>query len=87
MDEQQQRSETNWSKIAAWVFGMWALMIPIGVSMVRTSVAEIVTSQNQFQNTFNAYVLNMERRVTLIEERLQVLSAAHINGNGTGRDK
>jgi hypothetical protein len=84
MDEQQ-KSETNWSKIAAWVFGCWALMIPIGVSMVRVSVNELVANQAQFQAAFNAYVLNMERRVTLIEERLQVLSSSHINGNG--RDK
>jgi hypothetical protein len=84
MDEQQ-KAETNWSKIAAWVFGMWALMIPIGVSMVRVSVNELAAAQTQFQISFNSYVLNMERRMTLMEERLQVLSAAHINGNG--RDK
>ena len=69
MTAEEKESGANWSKIAAWVFGCWALMVPLGVSMVRNSFAELSSTNTAFQTSFNAYVLTMERRMVLVEER------------------
>jgi hypothetical protein len=65
---------TDWAQIAAWVFGLWAVMVPLGVAMMRSAVREIVAAQSEFQRTFHAYVLDMEKRMTLVEERLGQVS-------------
>ena len=65
-----------WMRIAGASFGLWSLMIPIGIWMLSNtferaskntldSSVEIV----QFNRRFETYVLNMERRITIIEER------------------
>ena len=68
-----------WQKVAGFAFAAWAMAIPIGVSMVRGSVEQVLASQAQQSKDFQIYVLSMEKRVTLIEERqakvLQVLQA------------
>ena len=60
-----------WQRAAALAFGLWALMIPLGVGMVRNVVSELVEHDKEQANQMSAYVLAMERRVTLIEERQQ----------------
>jgi cysteine sulfinate desulfinase/cysteine desulfurase-like protein len=65
-----------WMRLAGASFGLWALMIPVGVMMIG-GVFERATKTNieaaseivAFNKRFEAYVLNMERRVTIIEER------------------
>lgn len=58
-----------WQRAAGLAFGLWALMVPLGVAMVRSAVEDIVRTQQDQIVTFNAYVLGMERRMTLMEER------------------
>jgi hypothetical protein len=65
-----------WMRIAAWAFGLWSLMIPVGVMMLKASfdkssasISKLADEHGAFVNRFEAYVLNMERRVTIIEER------------------
>jgi len=71
-----------WQKIAGFAFAAWAMAIPIGVSMVRGSVEDLLDSQAQQSKDFQVYVLSMEKRVTLIEERqakvLQILQAQEL---------
>lgn len=51
-----------WQKVAAFTFGLWAIMLPVAAGLVIASVT-------RFADRFDAYVLAMERRVTLLEER------------------
>ena len=75
-----------WMRVAGASFGLWALMIPVGVAMLsntfqKTAQTNIEAASEivSFNKRFEAYVLNMERRVTIIEERqnyvLQLLDA------------
>jgi len=65
-----------WMRIAGASFGLWSLMIPLGIWMLgntfekasRTSIENAVEF-NVFNKRFEAYVLGMERRITIIEER------------------
>lgn len=68
-DQHGNKRSEFWMKVAAWAFGLWSIMIPIGVTMVSNAVERIVSQQAQFQTEFKEYVLQMERRVTIIEER------------------
>jgi hypothetical protein len=70
-----------WYKIAAWAFGLWAVMIPLGVSMIRSAISASATTQDKFLADFHAYVLQMERRVTILEERMRDIKA---NGDSKG---
>jgi hypothetical protein len=60
-----------WQRVAGVAFGLWALMIPIGIGMVRSAVGELIQHDKDQAERLNNYVLAMERRVTLIEERQQ----------------
>lgn len=68
-----------WQKVAGFAFAAWAMAIPVGVSMVRSSVDDVLAAQAQQSKDFQVYVLTTEKRVTLVEERqakvLQVLQA------------
>lgn len=67
--EKDERRTERWLKIASLVFGVWAAMVPIGALTVSRSVEKIIEQQDKFQIEFRTYVLAMERRVTIIEER------------------
>ena len=56
-----------WQRAAAVAFGLWALMLPLGVALVRDSVAELVKHDRDQADRLNNYILAMERRVSLIE--------------------
>ena len=65
-----------WMKVAAVAFGLWSLMIPIGITLLQKSVDKVVEANEHFLTNFNQYVLSMERRTTLLEERqIQLLKA------------
>jgi hypothetical protein len=66
-----------WYRVAAWTFGLWAIMIPIGVAIIRNAISTTTTTQEKFLSDFHAYVLHMERRVTVLEERLRVNHGEH----------
>ena len=65
-----------WQRIAAISFGLWSLMIPIGIWMIGSTFERAMKSSIDqaselvaFNKRFEAYVLTMERRITLVEER------------------
>jgi hypothetical protein len=68
-DEPLGRAEF-WQRAAAFAFAAWALALPL-------AAAAVIGSIGRFTDKFDAYVLAMERRITLLEERqsrvLQVL--------------
>lgn len=103
-NEDKDRSLTRseyWQRAAAIGFGLWAIMIPVGVAIIRDSIGELVKHDKEQAERLNVYILTMERRVTLIEERqarvlstlsdhdrrLEVLTDRTMpqNGNGNGR--
>lgn len=59
-----------WQRAAAFSFGAWALALPVAAGAVVSVVLNMSKS-------FDSYVLTMERRIVLLEERqsrvLQVL--------------
>ena len=67
-DESMSRSDF-WMKAASVGFGLWALALPIGINMMRTSAEKMVESQSFLQTRIDAYILSTERRMVLIEER------------------
>jgi hypothetical protein len=77
-----------WQRAAAVAFGLWAIMIPIGVAVIRESISELVKHDREQSEQFNTYMLQMERRITLIEERQQrvlTMLSEHdrrLDGNG-----
>ena len=72
--ESAQKSRVEfWMKVAGVAFGLWAVMIPLGVLMLTSSVDKVVHAQATFTQEFRDYVLAMERRVTLLEERQAVV--------------
>jgi hypothetical protein len=58
-----------WMRAAAVSFGLWALLIPIGISMLRESATAIASQQREFLSRFDTYVLQVERRMIVLEER------------------
>ena len=65
-----------WQKVAAISFGLWSLMIPFGIWMLSNVFERAVKNTIEqaselvlFNRRFEAYVLQAERRLTLIEER------------------
>jgi hypothetical protein len=64
-----ERGTALWMKIAGAAFALWSVMIPIGVSMLNTSVDSVVAANEKFNLEFKQYVISMERRVTILEER------------------
>jgi hypothetical protein len=65
-----------WLQIAGAVFGLWSFMLPLGIWMMKKVFDNIVSAidknagiTNAFQEEFKEYVLAMERRITIVEER------------------
>jgi hypothetical protein len=68
-DAEEKSRVEFWMKVAGVAFGLWAVMIPLGVLMLTSSVDKVISTQTSFTVEFREYVLAMERRVTLLEER------------------
>jgi hypothetical protein len=80
---ESEKNVTVWLKISSLVFGLWAAALPVTAVLVTRSQEKVVErqneimvrvegyvkQQNEFQRSFDAYVLLMERRMTVIEER------------------
>ena len=65
-----------WQRIAAFSFGLWSLMIPVGIWMIGNTFERAMKSSVEqaselivFNRRFEAYVLQMERRLVIVEER------------------
>ena len=80
MDQSNEREPLSrsefWMRVAGASFGLWALMIPLGIAMLsstfeRAAKANVEAASEiiAFNRRFEAYVLNMERRFTIVEER------------------
>lgn len=69
-----------WQRIAAVSFGLWSLMIPLGIWVLSSSFGAAIktsaegTAENAvFRKNFELYVLIMEKRMTIVEERQSVV--------------
>lgn len=51
-----------WQRAATLGFAAWAIMLPLAAGLVMNSLTK-------FTDKFDTYVLAMERRITLLEER------------------
>ena len=51
-----------WRRAAAFGFSAWAIVIPL-------AAAAVINSLSKFTEKFENYVVTMERRITLLEER------------------
>ena len=58
-----------WMRSAVLASGLLTMVITIGVSMMRETAANIAEQQKDFLARFDAYVLQIERRTTILEER------------------
>jgi hypothetical protein len=58
-----------WMKIAAGAFGLWALAIPIGIEMLRSSLSDIQGDIQILTSKAQEYRLVTEKRIILLEER------------------
>jgi hypothetical protein len=65
-----------WMKVAAATFGLWSIMIPLGVMMVRDAFqaaareqAEAAADIKMMSVRFEQYVLATEKRLILVEDR------------------
>jgi len=65
-----------WQRVAGISFGLWSLMIPIGIWMIGNTFEHAMKSSLEqanelanFNRRFELYVLTMERRIVLVEER------------------
>jgi hypothetical protein len=64
-----------WMKIAGACFALWALMIPIGIAMVRSTFSDVAQANMTLASTLTEYKLLTERRITLLEERQSAVIA------------
>ena len=58
-----------WSRVAALAFGLWALMIPIGIIAMRDGIKDSSTAYLALADKINTYILQNERRLVLLEDR------------------
>jgi hypothetical protein len=78
-NKEDEQSTTNltksefWMRVAGVGFSLWALMIPIGISMIRAAADRLVDSQSALQVKMDTYILTTERRLTIIEANQQRL--------------
>jgi hypothetical protein len=63
-----------WYKIAAVSFGAWAIMIPVGIAMIRGALSRSTMMQEKFLTDFHSYVLQMERRVVALEQEVKFMN-------------
>lgn len=82
MSDQNVSKVELWSKIAAVLLGIFTLMIPISISMIRATASEYITSLNNLGAKFETYQLTTERRIVLLEER-QFQASERIGRNET----
>jgi len=62
-----------WMRIASVCFGLWALMIPLGIAILRNTLNEASVASQAVANELTVYKLLTERRITLLEERQQAV--------------
>jgi len=58
-----------WMKSAAIAFGLWALMIPVGISMLRDSFYDSHTSVTKLAEKLNTDIVTTQSRLATLEAR------------------
>jgi hypothetical protein len=53
-EQEEQRRQTNWSQVAAWTFGAWALLVPLSASIIVTYQQRSIDRQEQIQTQIAA---------------------------------
>lgn len=71
MNEETGVASSFWAKAAAASFGLWSLALPISASLVINKMDTVSRDISNLSTRLDNYILNSERRITLIEERQQ----------------
>ena len=61
----------DWSRIAAWTFGLWALMIPLATSI-------IVSGQNKILAEVQSYRIEMLQKDSIQDSQIATVTANQI---------
>ena len=67
MTEEQR---TDWSRIAAWVFGVWSLMLPLSAGIVAHYQSRIVASQETYRAEIMALRVEVMQQNSLQAEQI-----------------
>lgn len=65
-----------WMRVSAALFSVWALVIPIGIEILRSSFNDMLEQQRATASRLDSYVLQMERRTTIVESRQESMMIA-----------
>lgn len=69
MEDDKLGKSEFWMRIAGAAFALWALMIPIGIGMLRNALSDGASNSTQLAAEFAKYKLETEHRMTLLEDR------------------
>ena len=69
--EKREQTQRNafWMKFAGFAFSAWALLLPISAAIISNTVSKVGDAQQVFNASFNEYRQQVERRLTLLEDR------------------
>lgn len=70
MTEEQ---KTDWSKIAAWTFGVWAAMLPLSAAVIGYYQRQTIERQDVIRAEIAALRIEMLRANAVIHEDLQTV--------------
>lgn len=70
MEEEEQK--TNWSKIAAWTFGVWAVMVPLGAAVIGHYQRETINRQDAIRSEIAALRLLLVEDSRTLHERQDI---------------
>jgi hypothetical protein len=86
------REETNWSRVAAWVFGIWSIMLPISAGIVSYYQNQIATNTNEYRKELvtlrlevmqtnmdqNSQITGILARQMEVVRRLEIIERTHL---------
>lgn len=68
MDEEE-RIPANWAKVAAWTFGVWAMMVPISASIIGYYQRQTIERQDAIRSEITALRLLVVEDSRTLHER------------------
>jgi hypothetical protein len=72
--EQRQLSKREfWYRIAGVSFALWSILLSLVAWIIGNATFSFIEEQKRQGNVFQEYVKNMEHRVTIIEERQNIV--------------
>lgn len=92
MDEEH----TNWTKVAAWVFGVWSVMLPLSAAVIgyyqnriaestegyRREIAQLRLDVLSANSAQNETISAILSRQMEVMRRVEVLERRHLPRNG-----